>query len=438
MNGFTTDHPVEACPCRVPATSDALKHILLLPDGLSRSKKGQVILDRAGARAAILAFEQHGTSLIVDYEHASMGGDFAPRSGEAPAAGWIERLEYVPGRGLFGLVRWTDRARSLIRADEYRYISPELLIGTSDRRVIGIQAAALVNRPALPNLPRVAASARPGNMESLQMGTTGDPEQGGETRSDTPEDLLAEIAKALGIKVEGSDVRDWLQAILEAIEKLTGKQASVTASMAEGSGGEAMDWLRAIAKVLGMTGKTATEVLRAVLEKLKQDTLSVGEDGSKDAEVAASVRGRLGLDPQAGVHEVSLAMSMREQRADAEVYQAEREKGAVAMVDHLLAEGKINPRDTECKEAALALALESPDRLVALFDKAPSVLPPQGKTQAPPEASTRRGQCIRLACATFGGDERLQRTTSLEAYVACALRDNEFPKLEQGEIARWV
>ncbi len=102
---------LEACPCRLPATSDAFKRILAVPDGVTASKKGQVILSHAGARAAIPASEQHGTSLIVGNEHQSMGGEHAFPSERAPAAGWIERPEYVAGRGLFGLVRWTDRAR---------------------------------------------------------------------------------------------------------------------------------------------------------------------------------------------------------------------------------------------------------------------------------------------------------------------------------------
>ncbi|WP_438805125.1 phage protease [Sodalis sp. (in: enterobacteria)] len=43
----------------------------------------------------------------------------------APAAGWYSQLEWVEGLGLFAVdVEWTERARTLIAAGEYRFVSP--------------------------------------------------------------------------------------------------------------------------------------------------------------------------------------------------------------------------------------------------------------------------------------------------------------------------
>ncbi len=63
-------------------------------------------------------------------------------------------------------------------------------------------------------------------------------------------------------------------------------------------------------------GKTVAEVLKAALEKLEKSSSSGGE---QSAEVAASVRDRLGLKPDAGKNEVVLALSLLESRGQATV-----------------------------------------------------------------------------------------------------------------------
>ncbi|HML56419.1 MAG TPA: phage protease [Solidesulfovibrio magneticus] len=105
------------------------------------------LIDRADARE---------TPLCIDYEHHTLTAKDAGH--KAVAAGWIEALAYVPGRGLFARVAWTDAAREHIRADEYRYISPLFTFDPETGAVLSLVNAALTNNPALDGMAAVAAA----------------------------------------------------------------------------------------------------------------------------------------------------------------------------------------------------------------------------------------------------------------------------------------
>ncbi len=85
------------------------------------------------------------------------------------AAGWIEDVKLVADgpekdRGLYGLVKWNEKAIGFIERDEYRYLSPEFAFNaqstdTGKRQGPTLFGAALLNTPFLAELPRVAASA---------------------------------------------------------------------------------------------------------------------------------------------------------------------------------------------------------------------------------------------------------------------------------------
>jgi len=81
-----------------------------------------------------------GRDVVIDYEHQTLTGE------EAPAAGWIERLEKT-GEGIVAhLKAWTDKAKGYLASGEYRYFSPVLY--TSRRRPFGLHSVALTNHPA--------------------------------------------------------------------------------------------------------------------------------------------------------------------------------------------------------------------------------------------------------------------------------------------------
>ncbi len=74
--------------------------VLLTPWGEVESSNGSFIVDEESARLALQAFAQHGTDLPIDYEHQTLGGEYASPNGQAPAAGWVKQLVAEPGVGL--------------------------------------------------------------------------------------------------------------------------------------------------------------------------------------------------------------------------------------------------------------------------------------------------------------------------------------------------
>lgn len=101
-----------------------------------------------------------GRVLPIDFNHAT---DLAaPKGGEAPAAGWISKME-VRTDGIWGFAEWTPRGGSAVREREYRFISP--VISHSGGQVLAILRASLTNTPNLPLVALNAAGVRKDTME---------------------------------------------------------------------------------------------------------------------------------------------------------------------------------------------------------------------------------------------------------------------------------
>ena len=124
------------------------ERVVLAPWGRVESQKGVFFVDEESAEMVVRAFHKHGTDLPIDYEHQTLGGEFASPDGRAPAAGWIKSLSAEPGVGIVGHIEWTPQGREMLAAREYRYLSPVALIRRSDRKLVGIHSAALTNKPA--------------------------------------------------------------------------------------------------------------------------------------------------------------------------------------------------------------------------------------------------------------------------------------------------
>jgi phage I-like protein len=93
-----------------------------------------------------------GRDLVVDFEHATDRA--APAGQMAPAAGWINELAVRAG-SIWGKVAWTAKARAMIAAREYRYISPVFMSTKGDGpdgtggEIVVILRAGLTNDPNL-------------------------------------------------------------------------------------------------------------------------------------------------------------------------------------------------------------------------------------------------------------------------------------------------
>lgn len=95
---------------------------------------------------------------VIDYEHQTLLSD---KNGKpAPAAGWFKALQYDAAKGLFAVdVRWTDKAKAMIAAGEYKYISPVFYFNPETGRVTQLVNAGLTNNPNLDGMDEVRLAA---------------------------------------------------------------------------------------------------------------------------------------------------------------------------------------------------------------------------------------------------------------------------------------
>lgn len=131
------------------AASRVPTRVRIAPWGEVDSTSGRFIVDEESAQLVVEAFKRHETDLPIDYEHQTLGGAYASPTGQAPAAGWIKRLEVVPNDGIYADVEWTAPALRQLADKQYRYLSPVALVRKSDRKLIGIHSVALTNKPAI-------------------------------------------------------------------------------------------------------------------------------------------------------------------------------------------------------------------------------------------------------------------------------------------------
>ena len=80
--------------------------------------------------------------VLVDAEHQSEKG------GTTEAKGWLSKLNFVPGKGLFGSIRWTDIGRKLVENRVCRWLSPSWLIDKVTKEPVAMTSVALTNKPS--------------------------------------------------------------------------------------------------------------------------------------------------------------------------------------------------------------------------------------------------------------------------------------------------
>jgi len=92
---------------------------------------------------------------VIDYEHQTQNSE---RNGlPAPAAGWFRRVEFRAD-GIYAIdTRWTESARKMLDAGEYRYLSPVFEFNKMTGEVVRLISVGLTNDPALHGLTDLAA-----------------------------------------------------------------------------------------------------------------------------------------------------------------------------------------------------------------------------------------------------------------------------------------
>lgn len=173
-----------------------ISRVQLLPLGKMAAKDGREPWFLENAAAVIAASEPYlKRGMPVDLDHA------LDRKQEAPAAGWIVRLE-AASDGIWADIEWTPLGLGKIAGREYRYISP---VFAHDRQgnVLWIERAGLTNNPAL-HMQAIC---------SKEPSMTKPPAQG------DSEDLLAFVSAlrdALGLP-QGSTSADLLKSVRELV-----------------------------------------------------------------------------------------------------------------------------------------------------------------------------------------------------------------------------
>lgn len=251
--------------CAGELSSSAPADLLLVPAGVFRARDGRPKdapewrLDAESAARVIARAANMSGDFVIDYEHQTL---HAEKNGQpAPAAAWFKQLEYRDD-GLHATdVRWTAKARALIEAGEYRYLSPVFEYDKKTGLVLAILMAAITNYPALDGhsdlAARAAAKFQP-QTEDEQMDK-------------------AKLIALLGLAADASEAQiEHALAALKAKAVTADGQAAEIASLKAGTG----------------TVDPAKFVPLATFEALKTEVVTL-KAGQQSAEVATLVSGAI-------------------------------------------------------------------------------------------------------------------------------------------------
>ena len=158
-----TRHPIPSILLDVmpAAGADGLIEIPIAVTG--KWKRGEMEFsntsDDLAAMAANFKKRKNG-EINIDYDHASEMPEVA-RGGPVPSAGRI--LKMRSNGALYASVEFTARALELIKAKEYRFVSPAIGYGVKDKQSgedqgTTLTSLALTNRPFLEELPPLRLS----------------------------------------------------------------------------------------------------------------------------------------------------------------------------------------------------------------------------------------------------------------------------------------
>ncbi|MEK6798022.1 MAG: phage protease [Planctomycetota bacterium] len=314
--------------------------IRLIPCGTVNSENGAFHFDDGDARRVMDVFEDRGVDIVVDYHHASM------EPGANAAAGWIKKLAFRRDEGLYGLVHWTQKAYGLLKAGEYRYLSPTVWLDRETNHVVRLDSVALTHKPAIKGgMPIAAERTRPIERAKIEKENHAMAE---EMMTGDPSLLIGRILQALDIQLETTELIPALSAILEAVGKK---------KPAASEGGEEAEVASSARKALGLAEKAKASEVVVAINSLKQAREGVGTTAEKVKAL--------------------------------EAWKAEREADD-RLTPHLKA-NKINPNKKEDVAVCKKLAAENPEAFERLMsERTPYVEP--GKTIPPATTGVGAGR----------------------------------------------
>lgn len=368
-------------------------------------------LDAESAAATIAVFQAQGNQLPVDYHHQTLQVEQG-RTGKAPASGWIRRLEYVPGEGLYAAdVEWTEPAKAEIETRAYKYISPVADFDTTTGKPVSLHSVALTNTPRTRGLTELLKAA------DLAAGSE-------ETMADKTKPTDAQKAAADAWKtLTGATVR------VAAQEEMEGMGMSVTPEQA---------LMVKLAEALGLENPTLTDLLQAALDKI-----GAGEEG--ETEAAEEAAAALGLDKKAGIKRIAAAVltltkkgatlkaqaaqfgDVAERLKTAEAKIAEHETIRVAAareaaINEMIDAGKLNPNAKEAVKATGTLYDNiGPEGFEKYAAEMPVIIEP-GRVSAV-GGGNKRATLIAAASKEFDANPKVAFGGDKPSYITASLQD---------------
>lgn len=151
---------IARCSVALPSAGNTVQ---LLPAGTFKTGDGRPEgleawrIDQSIANSLVARASSRKNRFVIDYEHQTL----EKPTGEVRAAGWFKNFEWREGEGLFATdVEWTAAASQMIKAGEYRYLSPVFRFDPTSGEVLEIVSAGITNTPALDGMQELAALRR--------------------------------------------------------------------------------------------------------------------------------------------------------------------------------------------------------------------------------------------------------------------------------------
>ncbi|MHC1727949.1 MAG: phage protease [Syntrophobacteraceae bacterium] len=273
------------------------------------------LVDLAAMENVVERFRARGLDMVIDYEHQTEEGS------EAPAAGWIKRLESRGEEGLWAVVEWTGRAREYLARKEYRYFSPVFLVSSIGRTLTELLRVALTNAPRLNRIrPIVAKDPAQAGSDGAMDASKADSMQFTSQNTDGREEMefLKLMAKQVGLP-ESANAEE----VIGEVKKLQGVEIVAC---------------KEVLDALGLPGGTGKSEAVATVHALRQSRLSA---------------------PDLTLEVAALKRKLAERECD-------------DMVSAALREGKITPAQREWAEK---YAFTDAEGFRLFIAKAPQVVP---------------------------------------------------------------
>ncbi|MCB9852774.1 MAG: hypothetical protein H6819_06735 [Phycisphaerales bacterium] len=360
--------------------------VLVVPWGYVKSKNHDFVVDREAADAMVAALTAHGTDLPIDFEHTTMGGEFASPDGSAPAMGWIKALSIEEGVGIWADVEWTERGANFIAKKEYRYLSPVVLVRKSDSRAVGLHSVGLTNKPAIVGMAPIA------NKEAIVVNS---------------EEVLQQARWFLNLPTTATeqDIMNELEKLLGQIRTLAGVDATANAETA----------LTALKAKLDDASKIRVAACKA---------LKLAERATADDIVAAvnkAVEPNLAANSELQV----ISNRLKETTEELNTMKKRMSDGDIqARIDKAFSDGKLCKAQITANSEQLREMASDEKRWNAFVDVLPVQHPTDGRVVAnntKPAGGTDRASVIKAANSEYTSESDIHELCSREAFVSDAL-----------------